>query len=240
MNARADSDIGLSARAVAGSVNTENQTMNLAEKYRPTGFEHVIGQDKVIGNLYRLKQASGLAGRAYWLSGKSGTGKTTLAKLIAAEVADPINVEEIDAGSATVAAIQQFERESSCYAIGAKPGRAFIVNEAHGLRRDAVRQLLVTLERIPKHVVWVFTTTNEGEAKLFDDCDDANPLLSRCLSFGLASQGLAPLFAARAKEIAQAEGLDGKAESAYLKLVNESRGNMRKVLSEIEAGKMLG
>jgi hypothetical protein len=39
-----------------------------------------------------------------------------------------------------------------------KGGRAVIINEAHGLRKDVIRQLLVTLERIPPHVVWVFTS----------------------------------------------------------------------------------
>ena len=44
----------------------------------------------------------GLAGRAYWLSGQSGTGKATIARLIAAEVADPFFITELDAATLTV------------------------------------------------------------------------------------------------------------------------------------------
>ena len=111
----------------------------------------------------------GLAGRAYWLSGKSGVGKTTIAKLLAEEIADPLNVEEYDAAELTPARIKEMERASFCTRIGNKQGLAYLVNEAHGLRSDAVRQLLVTLERIPGHAVWEFTTTKAGQESLFAD-----------------------------------------------------------------------
>jgi hypothetical protein len=74
--------------------------------------------------------------------------------------------------------LKDLEFESNLKGFGDKSGRAFIVNEAHGLRKDVIRQLLVMLERIPPHVVWVFTTTIEGQESLFEDYDDASPLLS--------------------------------------------------------------
>ena len=91
---------------------------------------------------------------------------------------------------------------------GEKGGRAFLVNEAHGLRKDVIRQFLVMLERIPSHVVWIFTTTTEGEQGLFEDYDDAGPLLSRCLPLPLARRDLAKAAfrAAAAREIAEREG----------------------------------
>ena len=58
----------------------------LYEQYRPRTFDEVVGQDKAIGKVEALRKR-GLAGRAYWISGQSGTGKTTIARLIAAEVA---------------------------------------------------------------------------------------------------------------------------------------------------------
>ena len=58
------------------------------------------------------------------MSGQSGTGKTTIARLIAAEVADPLNIEEIDATGLTPAVLRDIEREMNFYGIGQKTGRA--------------------------------------------------------------------------------------------------------------------
>ena len=75
----------------------------LADKYRPASWDEVVGQDKIVARLRALAARGSLAGRAFWLSGQSGTGKTTIARLIAAEVADPFLIEELDAAALTVA-----------------------------------------------------------------------------------------------------------------------------------------
>jgi hypothetical protein len=85
----------------------------------------------------------------------------------------------------------------------------------------------------------VFTTTIEGQESLFEDYDDASPLLSRCLRLDLTGKDLARAFAERAKQIAQAENLDGKPIEQYLRLVQTHRQNFRAVLQAIEAGEML-
>ena len=208
----------------------------IAEKYRPKTWSEVVGQDKAIAKVETIRPR-GLSGRAYWISGQSGTGKTTIARLLAADVADDFFTLELDAGDVTVSALRDVEKEMSLAAWG-KGGRAYIVNEAHGLRKDAIRQLLVMLERLPKHVVVVFTTTNDAQEGLFEDNEDAGPLLSRCVRLELARRDLAKPFVARAMEIAAKEGLNGKPEAAFLKLVQEHRNNFRAVLQSIEAGDM--
>lgn len=210
--------------------------MNLYEKYRPDCFEGVIGQDKAVK---ALRQVKGYGGRAFWLSGMSGTGKTTLARIVAHSIADDFFVQEYDsADEVTAQEINDIERTMHLYGGGEKCGRAFIINEAHGLRANIVRKLLGLLERIPNHVVWLFTTTKEGQLSFFEDHSDASPLLSRCIEIRLSNQGLAKLFSEHCQKIACKEGLNGKPAQSYYRLAQACNNNCRMMLQQIEAGEM--
>jgi len=210
---------------------------SLYEQYRPKTWDELLGQDKVRAKIEVLKKR-GLAGRAFWISGASGTGKTTTAKLIAGEIAEPFYIDELDAGACCASVLRSWE-DSSHYGAPGKGGRAFIVNESHGLSKVAVRQLLVMLERIPKHVCWIFTTTTDGMTLFEDAHEDASPLLSRCTELRLTNQGLSKVFAERAKQVAQAEDLDGQPIEKYIRLVSDNKNNMRAVYQKIEEGAMI-
>jgi DNA polymerase-3 subunit gamma/tau len=208
---------------------------SLADKHRPTRLDDLAGQDAAVAQV-RAVLARGWGGRAWWLTGPSGVGKTTLARIIAAMGADELGIEEIDAQTLTPARLRAIEDECRFRMLGSKPGRAYVVNESHGLRKDTIRQLLVALERLPDYVVWVFSTTKVGEASLFecDDAGDAAPLLSRCIEVTLGADTKA--FAERAKAVAMAEGIDGLPLSVYESAVAAGNGNLRRVLQRIESG----
>lgn len=209
--------------------------MNLADKHRPQSLDDVAGQADAVAQI-RTVLARGWGGRAWWITGPSGCGKSTLARIIAALGADELGVEEIDSQTLTPAKLRDIEGEMQYRMLGLKTGKAYIVNEAHGLRKDTIRQLLVVLERLPEHCCWIFTTTATGQAGLFENdvSGDAAPLLSRCIEVTLQPGGKA--FAERAKRVAMAEGIDGLPLSVYEAAVAASNGNLRRVLQRIESG----
>lgn len=209
---------------------------SLYEKYRPRTFDDVLGQEKAIAFLKRIQARGGFGGRAYWLSASSGTGKTTLARLIAADLAESWHIEEVDAQDCTLDFVRQMEVGFAYKGMGEKTGKAWVINEAHMLRGPVLSRFLTALEAMPGHCAVIFTTTKIGEASLFEDMADASPLLSRCLEVPMSARGLADVFAERAHRIADAEGLNGRDMKWYKRLAMDKRNNMRAMLSAIEAG----
>ena len=212
----------------------------MAERYRPRRLSQVAGQDRALRQIRLAMNDSGgtVGGKAWWFSGDSGSGKTTLARILAGLLADTEFITERGCRGMTPADIRDLQSEAASFGWG-KGGKAFILNESHGLRKDTVEQLLIALEPIPSHVTWIFTTTCDGMAKFEEDQLDAAPLLSRCQVVALNSGTAAPAFARLAQRVARREHLDGQPIEAYRELVASKRGNMRAVYQSIAGGLML-
>lgn len=211
----------------------------LADKYRPNSLAEVVGQDKAVKVIESLIARSALGGRAIDITGKSGTGKTTLAKIIAGLFADRLLIRETVARELTPKAIADWHFDCRHSTLFEKQGHALIVNERHGLSRPCIEKFLDVLENLPATAVVIFTTTVEGDLLFEDQHIDASPFRSRCLSIALSQRDLCKPFAARVQAIAQAEGLDGKPIDAYERLLKDCGNNFREALTRIEAGIML-
>jgi len=210
--------------------------MTLAEKYRPKMLAEVVGQEKAVRVLSRIAPRFG--GRAFYLQGKSGQGKTTIARIIAREVADPkYGTWEKTGRELTVADLKDF-RDRWSQKSWLTDGYALIVNESHGMNRPVIEVFLDILEGLPENAIVIFTTTIDG-AELFEEHIDAGPFASRCIKLALTSQGFCIAAAKRLKQIAQAEGCDGQPESAYVALMRDNGSNMRAALNAIETGEMI-
>ncbi|WP_239025024.1 DNA polymerase III subunit gamma/tau [Rhodoligotrophos defluvii] len=219
----------------------------LARKYRPTTFEHLIGQDAMVQTLENAF-ASGRIAQAYMLTGVRGIGKTTTARLIAralnySESAKPTvrlpslgihcaailesrhpDVIEMDAASRTgVDDIRELIEGVRYRPIDARY-KVYIIDEVHMLSKAAFNALLKTLEEPPEHVKFIFATTEVRKVPV--------TVLSRCQRFDLKRLD-SELLLQHFRNVAGNEGVSAEDEALAL-IARASEGSVRDGLSLLD------
>src|SRR3989344_9526545 len=131
----------------------------LYRKYRPREWGEVVGQEHIVEAL-KGALALGRVSHAYLFAGARGTGKTSVARILARalKTAD-IDLHEIDAASNRKIEDARELREAVLSLPFASPYKVYILDEVHMLTKEAFNALLKTLEEPPKHVVFILATT---------------------------------------------------------------------------------
>lgn len=131
----------------------------LYTKYRPQKFSEVLGQEHITGVLAESVKNEKIS-HAYLFIGSRGTGKTSVARILAREVGTTENdLFEIDAASNTsVENIRDLNESVNISPFNSKY-KIYILDEVHMLSKSAFNALLKTLEEPPKHAIFVLATT---------------------------------------------------------------------------------
>ncbi|MFA6314842.1 MAG: DNA polymerase III subunit gamma/tau [Candidatus Paceibacterota bacterium] len=147
----------------------------LYRTHRPSVWNEVVGQDQVTDSL-RDAVDSGRVAHAYLFSGSRGTGKTSVARILAgALLTSGEDVYEIDAASNRgIDDIRELREHVSILPFSSKY-KVYIIDEVHMLSKEAWNALLKTLEEPPVHVIFILATTD------LDKVPDT--IISRCQTF---------------------------------------------------------
>lgn len=140
------------------------QHSTLYRAYRPQGWSEVRGQAQVVEPLKNALKHPEKMAHAYLFAGGRGTGKTSVARILAREmgVSDK-DLYEIDAASNRGIDEIRALRESVYAMPFESPYKCYIIDEAHMLTTPAWNALLKTLEEPPSHAIFVLATTEQGK-----------------------------------------------------------------------------
>ncbi len=217
----------------------------IARKYRPREFDELIGQEHVKQTLDNAITQKRIA-HGYIFAGQRGTGKTTVARILArclncveGPTATPcgkcasciesvqgnaIDVIEIDAASNRGINEMRELRENVRFRPSRDNYKVFIIDEAHQITSEAFNALLKTLEEPPEWAVFILCTTESHKIPV--------TIASRCQQFGFRSVEFGEVVQ-RMREICAAEGVEAE-EEALAVLAQTGEGSVRDSFSALD------
>ncbi len=218
----------------------------LARKYRPQRFSEVVGQTHVVKTLINALKLGKLT-HALLFSGIKGTGKTTIARIVAKalnclnlqegyepcnecqncqEINKGIFVDVLEIDAASNRGIDQVREliENLKYAPAKGRAKVYIIDEAHMLTKEAANALLKSLEEPPAHVYFILATTEPNRLP--------PTILSRCQRYDFRRLDLRTVVQFL-KSICQRENYDMEISALEL-IAREAQGSMRDALSLLD------
>jgi len=221
-------------------------TQALYRKYRPQKWDEVVGQDHVVTTL-RNSIAADRVAHAYLFAGSRGTGKTTLARLLAKAVnctnPDPtkrpdnecqlckavnenrfLDLIEIDAASNTSVDDVRDLRDKINFSPSQGKYKIYIIDEVHMLSTAAFNALLKTLEEPPPHAIFVLATTEIHKIPA--------TVLSRCQRHEFRRVPVDEIVA-NLKKIVKAENMQAD-DDGLIQIARQSAGGMRDAQSLLD------
>ena len=225
--------------------NKRGQYVVVARRYRPQGFDDLVGQGMVSQALKNAIKTDRV-GHAYLFTGARGVGKTSTARILSKALncqqgptdtpchtcdicqtvasGDDVDVLEIDgASNRGIDEIRQLRSN-----VSVRPSRSrykiYIIDEVHMLTKEAFNALLKTLEEPPEHVKFIFCTTDPEKIPI--------TVLSRCQRFDF-SPVRSDEIVTRLKQIVVAEGAEADDEALRL-LARKAAGSVRDSQSLLE------
>ena len=217
----------------------------LARKWRPTTFAEVTGQDHVTRTLVNAIRMNRVA-HSFLFTGARGVGKTSTARILAKalncaegplevpcgscasclEIPEgrSLDVLEIDgASNRGIGEIREL-RDGVRYAPSRDTHKIYIIDEVHMLTQEAFNALLKTLEEPPRHVVFIFATTEPQKIPV--------TILSRCQRFDF-KRVPARILIGRLSQILEAEKIQMEEMGLHM-VARESEGSVRDALSLLD------